>query len=107
MDEGLKIILSGTLRMLRNIPEHQRTWETIMAAVRQNSLLETTPPDEVTRVDSLIKEGQNTFKCDGSPDPAIVKEVSYKGTSLVANAKYNLWSEKIGRSLVRQTYFRS
>jgi len=75
MDNGLKVILSGTLRTLRNIPEGDRTWDTIMQAVRQNALLETTPPDEVTRVDSLIKEGQYTFKFDGSPDAAIVKEV--------------------------------
>jgi hypothetical protein len=76
MDTELKLILAGTLRSIDNLPKENRQWEKIMEAVRQNSLLETAPEDEVTRVKSLIKEGKHTFKFDGSPDPAIVKEVS-------------------------------
>jgi len=75
MDDELKVILSGTLRTLQKIPAHERSWERIMGDMRQNSLLETTPHDEVTRVDSLAKEGLHAFNFDGNPDSAIVNEV--------------------------------
>jgi hypothetical protein len=44
--------------------------------MRQNSLLETGPDDEVTPVKDLPKVGFNAFKFDGSPNSAIVREVS-------------------------------
>jgi len=75
MDEALKVIISGTLHTLARIPKDERTWGTIMEAVRQNGLFEAAPEDEMTRVKSLIREGHHTFKFDGSPEPATVREV--------------------------------
>ena len=74
MDDELKSILSGTLHTLQNIPENQRTWETVMKTVRQNSLLET-HQGEVAYDKSLVKGGHHTFKFNGSPEPATIKEV--------------------------------
>jgi len=75
MDDALKTTISGTLHTLKNIPEDERTWGTIMERMRQNSLFESRPEDEITRVKYLIREGHHTFKFDGSPDAATVNEV--------------------------------
>ena len=77
IDDVLEDILSSTVRTLRNIPENERTWKTIMEAVRQNSLLETAPQDDVTRVESPVWEGEHRLMFDRSSDPAIANEVSY------------------------------
>jgi hypothetical protein len=82
MDSELKVILSGTIDTLKNIPAKDRTWGRILEAMQRNSLLETTQNDETTRLRSLTKERSHTFKFDGSPDPAIVREVDNSAPSV-------------------------
>lgn len=84
MDEALKIMMIGTMKTLAKIPPTERSWDKILSSMMQNSLIEPIPGDsnQVSRTDRVIKSGVNVFKVDGSPDQAIVKEVSYLPTLL-------------------------
>lgn len=77
LDDHLKVMISGTLRTLKSIPEGQRDWDKIMDTLMQTSILELDTQGQVDRTDSFIKRGQHVFRFDGSPDAAIVKEVGF------------------------------
>jgi hypothetical protein len=77
LDDNLKVMIAGTMRALESRQKQgPLSWDDVMSVVMQNSLLELADDGEVNRADKLIKEGTNVFKFDGSPDAAIVKEVS-------------------------------
>jgi hypothetical protein len=77
LDDNLKVMIAGTLRALEfRQKQGPLFWDDLLLALMQNSLLELADDGKVDRADRLIKEGTNVFKFDGSPDAAIVKEVS-------------------------------
>lgn len=71
-----EIILAHIQKILGNIPAEERSWERVMSIMDNDSLLEPAGEQAVVRTDSLAHRGTNVFKFDGSPDAAIVKEVS-------------------------------
>merc|ERR1712232_722863 len=76
MDDKLKIIISGTTRAIEKIPFKDRSWEKVISTLQQNTLLEPMDEHGVQNTDKLIKNyGAGVFRCDGSPDSTIVKEV--------------------------------
>jgi hypothetical protein len=83
MDDHLKIMISGTLRLLekkRKQLSGPLSWDDLLSILMQNPLIE--PDDSITgskvdRADKLIKPATvNFFKISGAPDPSIVREVS-------------------------------
>lgn len=61
MDHNLKVIISGTMNRLAKIPEHERTWEMVLADLMENPLLEPTD-DNVHRADMPIKPSNNDLR---------------------------------------------
>ncbi|KAK4183870.1 hypothetical protein QBC35DRAFT_477779 [Podospora australis] len=82
MDDGLKIMIAGTMKMLSK--QNNKSWNAVLSNMMQNVLLQ---PDgnEVARADKLIKESSNDFKFDGSADDGIVREVKSWFTKLIAD----------------------
>ena len=81
MDEQLKVMIAGTMRLLKSHKEKHGAmdWQTINSLFMQNSLLE--PFDkEIVRSDKLIKEDTSFFKFDGSPSKSVVEEVRITAT---------------------------
>ena len=83
MDDKLKIIISGTTRTIEKLPFEDRSWENVISALQQNTLLE--PMDDgVEKSDTLVKNyGTSAFKFDGSADSSIVREVEVWFKTLV------------------------
>ncbi|CAM9204320.1 unnamed protein product, partial [Choristocarpus tenellus] len=74
MDDELKVIIAGTTRLIAKLKD--KSWQNVIGALTQNSLLEPMNESEISRSDKLIKDGgTSAFKFDGSPDSTIVKEV--------------------------------
>lgn len=105
MDDELKIMITATMKELAKIPVEKRSWEEVLGAMMQNSLIEPIPGDnnQVSRVDRVIKSGINVFKFDGSPNQAIVKEV--RAPDVRAPDALSL-PRRIGGGLVYQTHQR-
>lgn len=55
MDDEMKIMMSGTLRALAKVPPAERSWETVLSTLVQNSLLEPLEQGKVDRVNWLTK----------------------------------------------------
>lgn len=63
MDEKLKVIISGTTRLVARLKD--KSWSNVVAALSQNSLLEPMPGSDVKRADKFIKDkGTSAFKFD-------------------------------------------
>ncbi|KAJ6620954.1 hypothetical protein B0H10DRAFT_1875405 [Mycena sp. CBHHK59/15] len=99
MDDKLKIMIAGTMRVLSKIPPPQRSWDKVIETMMQNTLLEPVGSDNINRVDKFIKEGTNVFKFDGSPDTTIMREVETWFTNLI-NDEDVLKSTKIDINVV-------
>lgn len=96
MDEKLKILIAGTVRELQKIPSDQLSWDKVVSIFNQNSLMERMGNSEINKSDKLIKDrGTSAFKCDGSPDAAIVKEVESWFINLLGNDQYIVNDTKI------------
>jgi len=69
----------GSLRSLAAIPDQERSFDNVVATLKQNSLLEPQGSVESSRVDKLVKnkDAMNSFAPGVSSDAAIVKEVSH------------------------------
>ncbi|KAF3069754.1 hypothetical protein GL218_07868 [Daldinia childiae] len=81
IDERLKVMIAGAVKTIDKIAPTERTWDRVVGAMMQCPLME--PDGEaIKRTDKLIKSGINVFKFDGSPDIAIVKEVSSSPTTI-------------------------
>lgn len=76
LDDELQIMIAGTMKTLAKIPDQDRSWDKLMSALLQNPLMEPDGPP-IFKADSLSKGDTNVFKVDGSPDSAIVREVSH------------------------------
>lgn len=74
MDENLKVMIAGTVRMIQRMAPEQRQWKAVESAFLNNPLVEPFG-DPIHRRDTLIKNALNLFKVNGAPDSAIVKEV--------------------------------
>ncbi|KAI5839050.1 hypothetical protein DFP73DRAFT_587912 [Morchella snyderi] len=76
MDEQLKVMITATTKVISKIPPEERSWEKVISALKNNSLIEPMEGGNIDRTaDPLTKSGTNVFKVDGSPNNAIVKEV--------------------------------
>lgn len=73
MDDELKIMITGTMKILSNLQD--KSWSFVLATMVQNALFEA-DSQEVARADKLIKNSSNGFKFDGSPNASIIREVS-------------------------------
>ncbi|KAI0740170.1 hypothetical protein C8Q76DRAFT_790639 [Earliella scabrosa] len=77
MDEELKVMIAGTVRLLESHRERNRNpmdWETINSLFMQNPLLE--PVDApVLRSEKLIKADKSFFKFNETPSRSVVEEV--------------------------------
>lgn len=71
MDDSLKVLISGTTRVIAGLTD--KSWNSVVATLAQNSLIEQMG-DETFRSDELRKEDANYFKVDGSPDHRVVQE---------------------------------
>ncbi|KAF4547802.1 Hypothetical protein D9617_36g063400 [Elsinoe fawcettii] len=69
LDEDLKIMIAGTMKVLEKLPD--KKWESVLSAMMQNGMIEP-DGDGIIRADQIIEEGTAPFKTDGSPDAAIV-----------------------------------
>ncbi|KAI0039878.1 hypothetical protein FA95DRAFT_969147 [Auriscalpium vulgare] len=76
MDDKLKVLIAGMMRELAKLKlVTNLSWEQVVSVCMQDPLME--PFDEpISKKDNFTKEGKHAFKFDGSPDPAIVQEVS-------------------------------
>ena len=80
LDDNLKVMIAGTVKAIAMIPPSKRSWDRIVSAMMQCSLLEPAGV-AVQRTDSLVKSGTDVVKFDGSPDSVIVREVrGYPGS---------------------------
>ena len=75
MDDNLKIMISGLMHTLANIPPIERTWDKILSAVLQSSVLKPHHEPAISRRDHFDNVGTHAFKIHGDPDAAIVKKV--------------------------------
>lgn len=73
IDNELKIMIAGSVRALNRLED--KSWESVVACMMQNTLIEPVPDGEVTNADKLIKEDSSYFKFDGSPDQKVINEV--------------------------------
>ncbi|KAJ7722709.1 hypothetical protein B0H16DRAFT_1334580 [Mycena metata] len=85
LDAKLKVMIAGTMRILDKIPPKQRTWDGIIASIRQKNFVEP-DGDPVARKRKLTKGHVNVFKFDGSPDPEILVEVEEWFAGLIGKA---------------------
>lgn len=76
MDDELKIMIAGTMKDLGKVPQNERNWDKVISVFMQNPLLEPHSDPQVFRADKVIKNSSGDFKFDGSPNAAIVQEVS-------------------------------
>lgn len=72
MDDELKIMIAGTMKMLSEAKD--KSWESIIRIMKQNELLEPYGT-ELERTNTLVKEGSAIFKADGSTEKAVMREV--------------------------------
>jgi len=79
MDDNLKIMISGLMHTLANIPPIERTWDKILSTVLQSSVLKPHPDPAVSRRDHFENIGTHAFRFDGSPDAEIAKKVGRPG----------------------------
>lgn len=90
MDENLKIIIAGTTRVIEKLTD--RSWGNVMAVMTNNPLLVPVEDSLVHRSDKYIGQGGlSVFKFDGSPDPAIAREVE---TWFVGKLIQGLWLQE-------------
>ena len=91
LDEDLKIMIAGTMKLLAKHTD--RSWQGVLSTMMQNPFIE---PDGATieRSEMLIKNSASDFKFDGSPDAAVVREVQAWFTKLI-NDEDVLGSTKI------------
>jgi hypothetical protein len=102
----MKVMISGTMRMISKIDPGQRTWKAVEGAFQQNEMVETFE-EPVNSHDVLLKTKRNSWKTDGSPDIQTVKEVKHllsHSTSLLILVRvrigFILWS-RIKTSLMQ------
>lgn len=76
LDDNLLVMMTATHKLIANMPAAERSWDNIVAALKQNSLISPHPDDPIDKTDYFIKEGKQAFKFDGSPSSTIVNEVS-------------------------------
>lgn len=74
MDKELKLMIGITMKKLKAIPPAQRDWKTVLATMNQNGAIKPRGA-AFNKNDKYKKEENNFLKTDGSPDPAVVKEV--------------------------------
>ena len=77
MDEQLKVMIAGTIKLLsqeKSKGNGDLSWDSVMSIMMQNPLIEP-DKDAIHRTDKLVKAGTNVFKFDGSPEAGIVREV--------------------------------
>jgi hypothetical protein len=73
MDDELKIMIAGTMKILSK--QQDKSWNAVLSTMMQNEFLQPDETGEVARADKLIKDNSSDFKFDGSPDANIVREV--------------------------------
>ena len=83
IDDELKIMIAGSVRALNKLAD--KSWESVVACMMQNTLIEPVPDGEVTNADKLIKEDAAYFKFDGSPDQKVINEVHSWFTKLISD----------------------
>jgi len=75
LDDNVLITIAGRTKAIAQIPIKDRTYKKIVELFSQSPLIEM-DGNGLSKSDSLIKNNQASFKTDGSPNAAIVKEVS-------------------------------
>ncbi|KAL1900762.1 hypothetical protein Cpir12675_000776 [Ceratocystis pirilliformis] len=72
LDSNLKVMIAGTVRMIKKIPPSQRKWKTIEQAFTEKNHVESSG-EPVHRKDMLLKKEVHAFKMSGAADVDIVK----------------------------------
>lgn len=68
-------MIAGTVQILSKLRPEDRRYDNVLTSMMQNPLTE--PRDnEDRRADQIYKNSADDFKFDGSPNAAIVNEVS-------------------------------
>ncbi|KKF93481.1 hypothetical protein CFO_g4167 [Ceratocystis platani] len=67
LDSNLKVMIAGTVRMIKKIPPSQRKWKTIEQAFTENNLVESSG-EPVHRKNMLLKKEVHAFKMSGAAD---------------------------------------
>ncbi|KER00912.1 hypothetical protein AUEXF2481DRAFT_25191 [Aureobasidium subglaciale EXF-2481] len=68
-------MIAGTTKLMGSIDPAQRSWDKVVECCMPNSLME--PDGEaISHHDQYVKNSSHDFKVDGSPDNAIVQEVT-------------------------------
>lgn len=76
MDDALKIVIMGTLKALKKIPEENRSWNTVLGAMMQNPLVKLKAGAHIVdKEDRFDNSNINVFRFDGSPERAVVQKV--------------------------------
>ena len=75
LDDDLLIIIAGMTKSIAHVPAKDRTYNKVLETFSQSPLVRA-DGHGISKSDSLIKNDAAQFKTDGSPDAAIVKEVS-------------------------------
>jgi hypothetical protein len=76
MDKEMKVMIGGTMRMLKKMNPEKRTWKEVKCEFAQNGMVEAFE-EPVSKRDTFLRSERNWFKLDGSPDVAIVKELQH------------------------------
>ena len=77
MDNELKLLISGTMGVLHGLRQRKElTWDAVTRIMEENQFLEESDNESVDREDSKHKSAENILKIDGSPEQAVVNEVS-------------------------------
>jgi len=69
-------MITATHKLIAKLLVVERTWDNIVSALKQNSLIVPYSEQPIERTELFTKEGKKAFKFDGSPSSAIVEEVS-------------------------------
>lgn len=92
MDKNLKVMISGTLRLLekkRKELNRPLSWDDLLSTLMQNPLIDFDDSEagsKVDRTDKLIKPAvTNFFKISGAPDPIVVREVETWFTNFIGD----------------------
>jgi len=75
MDDGLKVMISGMMHALADIPPYERSWDRLVSAMLHNSVISPHPDAPISRSDGFENKGTHAFKFSGDPDPVIVRKV--------------------------------
>lgn len=89
LNDDSKMLIAVVCMIIEKIPKEQQTYDTILAALLQNPLIEAVPGSETSKDDIFHTTKKNIFNFKGSVDSGLVSQATgwiekFIGTDLLA-----------------------